>query len=164
MALTVLITLTSAGSDTGPFNLYSDVDGYIVPFESAVPKASLLAGYSSTVVPDGTTIIRVKSVSVLCTNYVNLHVSGTETTTTTIPYNYYYADQYDCATCVEQVTSVVVALPTAATPDYGKFYVPLINDGNVYLLGSGGAPASPTVILQDLNSTTCADACALSTP
>lgn len=94
MALTVLITLTSAGSDTGPFDLYSDVDGYIVPFESAVPKASLLAGYSSTVVPDGTTIIRVKSVSVLCTNYIDLPVAGATTTTTTTT-----TAPFSCADC-----------------------------------------------------------------
>lgn len=92
MALTVLITLTSAGSDTGPFNLYSDVDGYITPFESAITKATLLAGYTSTVVPDGTTIIRVKSVSFLCTNYVDLPVAGTSTTTTTTP-------PFSCADC-----------------------------------------------------------------
>ena len=83
MALTVLITLTSAGSDTGPFNLYSDVDGYTTPFATAVAKATLLAGYTSSVVPDGTTIIRVKSVSFLCTNYIDLPVAGATTTTTT---------------------------------------------------------------------------------
>ena len=27
--LTVLITLTTAGADTGNFNLYSNVDGYV---------------------------------------------------------------------------------------------------------------------------------------
>jgi len=165
MALTVLITLTTAGADTGPFDLYSDADGYISAFETGVSKAALLAGYTSTVVPDASTIVRVKSNSLLCTNYTDINITGiTTTTTTTIAYTYYYADQYDCATCTEQATNIVIALPTAASPDYGKFYVPLINDGYVYLLGSGGAPASPVVILQDLNSTTCADACALSTP
>ena len=47
MAMTVLITLTTAGIDTGPFNLYSDVDGYLAAFESGVTRTSLLAGYSS---------------------------------------------------------------------------------------------------------------------
>lgn len=163
MALTVFITLTVAGTDTGPFDLYSDADGYTSAFETGVSKASLLAGYTSTLVPDAATIVRVKSNSAGCTNYVDIPITGvTTTTTTTIAYTYYFADQYDCATCTEQAINIVVALPTAASPDYGKFYVPLVNDGYVYLLGSGGAPASPLVILQDLNSTTCADACALS--
>ena len=78
--MTVLITLTTAGADTGPFDLYSDVDGYLVPFENNVPKASLVSGYTSVLVPGGTTIIRVKSDS-LCTNYIDL-VVGTTTTTT----------------------------------------------------------------------------------
>ena len=41
--MTVLITLTLAGADTGPFDLYSDLDGYITPFETGVSKAALLA-------------------------------------------------------------------------------------------------------------------------
>jgi hypothetical protein len=79
--MTVLITLTTAGSDTGPFDLYSDVDGFVVPFENNVPKASLLSGYTSSLVPNGTIVIRVKSDSI-CTNYIDLIVGGTTTTTT----------------------------------------------------------------------------------
>ncbi len=83
MAQTVLITLTIAGADTGPFNLYSNDDGYIVPFEVSVPKAYLQVGYLSILVPDTCTIIRVKSTSVSCTNYVDLVIEGTTTTTST---------------------------------------------------------------------------------
>lgn len=80
--MTVLITLTIAGTDTGPFNLYSNLDGYVSPFESSVPKASLLAGYASVLVPDGTTIIRVSSQGD-CSNYVDIVIGATTTTTTT---------------------------------------------------------------------------------
>ena len=59
--MTVLITLTTAGSSTGPFSLYSDANSYSTPFETGVAKSSLLAGYTSTLVPNGTTIIRVMS-------------------------------------------------------------------------------------------------------
>lgn len=83
MAQTVLITLTVAGADTGPFDLFSDVDGYIVPFETGVSKAALVAGYTSVLVPDLTTVIRVKSQNVLCGNYVDLPITGLTTTTTT---------------------------------------------------------------------------------
>lgn len=81
--MTVYVTLTTAGADTGPFNLYSDVDGYISAFETGVSKASLLAGYTSLVAPDGTTIVRVRSASALCTNYVDLSLTPCTTTTTT---------------------------------------------------------------------------------
>jgi len=87
MAQTVLITLTTAGLDTGPFNLYSDADGYVTPFETGVAKSALVAGYTSTVVPDAATIIRVDSTGV-CTNFVDLTINivppATTTTTTTI--------------------------------------------------------------------------------
>ena len=78
--MTVLITLTTAGADTGPFDLYSDVDGYLVPFETNVPKASLVSGYTSVLVPGGATIIRVMSDSI-CTNYIDLVIGATTTTT-----------------------------------------------------------------------------------
>lgn len=80
--MTVLITLTIAGSDSGPFDLYSNLDGYVSAFESGVSKASLLAGYSSTLVPDFTTTIRVKSNGV-CVNYIDIPVITPTTTTTT---------------------------------------------------------------------------------
>lgn len=81
--MTVYVTLTTAGADTGPFNLYSDVDGYISAFETGVSKASLLAGYTSTVAPPGTTIVRVMSASALCTNFIDLTLAPCPTTTTT---------------------------------------------------------------------------------
>ncbi len=81
--MTVLITLLTAGADSGPFDLYSDIDGYISAFETGVAKASLLSGYSSALVPDGTLIIRVMSNGVLCTNYVDINVIPLEPTTTT---------------------------------------------------------------------------------
>lgn len=93
--MTVLITLTTAGADSGPFILYSNLDGYTSAFESGVDKASLLAGYPSAAVPDYTTIIRVMSTGD-CVNYVDIVVdeitttttstsSSTTTTTTTLP-------------------------------------------------------------------------------
>lgn len=80
--MTVLITLTVAGADSGPFNLYSDIDGFTSAFETGVSKASLLAGYSSALVPDFTTTIRVMSTGD-CTNYIDIVLSSPTTTSTT---------------------------------------------------------------------------------
>lgn len=82
MAQTVLITLTTAGANTGPFDLYSDADSYVTPFENNVPKASLVSGYTSSLVPDLATIVRVQS-DAACTNYIDLTIVTTTTTTTT---------------------------------------------------------------------------------
>ena len=76
------IKLTTAGNNTGPFDLFSDVDGFTAAFLSFVTKVNLLAGYTSTVVPDFTTIIRVTSDS-LCENSFDIVLQQTTTTTTT---------------------------------------------------------------------------------
>lgn len=81
--MTVLITLTTAGADTGNFNLFSNVDGYTAAFAIGIAKSALEAGYISYVVPDGTAIVRVVSVAT-CQNYIDIPVIITTTTTTTI--------------------------------------------------------------------------------
>ena len=81
--MTVLITLGIAGTDSGHFDLYSNNDGYTSAFESGVSKAALLAGYPSSLVPDYTVVIRVRSNNILCTNYVDIPVIESPTTTTT---------------------------------------------------------------------------------
>lgn len=69
--MTVLLTLTTAGSDTGPFDLYSNLDGYTVPFETGVAKADLQSGYISGLVPDYTNVVRVKS-NGICINHTDI--------------------------------------------------------------------------------------------
>jgi hypothetical protein len=125
MAQTVTITLTSAGSDSGPFNLYSNVDGYTTAFAFSVPKASLLAGYTSVVVPDLTTTIRMLSVGI-CTNYIDVNVSGITTTTTT-------------STSTTSTTSTTIPAPYETLT--GSFIVvndTLSMDGAVVNLGGYG--------------------------
>lgn len=80
--MTVLITLTLAGSDTGPFNLYSDVNGFTTPFQTGVSKSVLEAGLSSSSVPDGSSTILVKSTGA-CNRDLYLTIAGNTTTTTT---------------------------------------------------------------------------------
>jgi hypothetical protein len=82
--MTVTITLTSAGLDTGPFNLYSDLDGYSAAFETGISRSTLLAGYTTSAVPNGTNFIKVLSTG-NCTNFVFIPVTFTTTTTTTNP-------------------------------------------------------------------------------
>ena len=80
--MTVLITLTTIGTDCSLFDIYSNIDGFVSAFETGVPKASLSAGFSSANVPDGTTVIRVKAKG-LCSNYIDILLPGFTTTTTT---------------------------------------------------------------------------------
>jgi len=80
--MTVTITLTLAGSDTGPFNLYSNADGYTSPFQTNVPKNDLTSGLTTGTVPSGTTEILVRSTGA-CQRDLYLNVAGAPATTTT---------------------------------------------------------------------------------
>jgi len=73
--MTVLITLTTAGNDTGPFNLYSNVDGYTTAFENGLSRATLVSGYTSTLVPTDTVEVLVQSTGI-CNRDLYLIVDG----------------------------------------------------------------------------------------
>jgi hypothetical protein len=84
--MTTLLTLTEAGNDTGPFNLYTDLDGFVVPFELGVLKSLLLSGYLTSLTPDYATVVRIKSEGG-CVNYVDIpfvDINATTTTSTTL--------------------------------------------------------------------------------
>jgi hypothetical protein len=88
MAKTVNIKLSSStGSSTGPtFDLFSDANSYASAFESGVSKTTLMGagGYTSTVVPDEATIIRVKSTGT-CTTYDDYTLASQTPTPTPTP-------------------------------------------------------------------------------
>lgn len=117
--MTIYILLTTPATDAGPFNLYSDVDGFVAPFSINVDKATLLGGYSATV-PNGTTIVRIVSIGD-CTNYIDFEVGGgpvpttTTTSSTTVnPFlNTWYYGKYNSPGGVVPIpTSVDINLAT----------------------------------------------------
>lgn len=69
--MTAIFQLTSAGIDTENFSLYSNLDGFTIPFETNITKSALLAGFTSALVPDYTLIVRIKSNS-NCVNFVDV--------------------------------------------------------------------------------------------
>jgi hypothetical protein len=78
--MTILVTLTAAGTSTTLFNLYSNLN-YVTPLVTGITKAALLAGYSLNSVPDSATSIRVTATGV-CTNSIDIAISGLTTTST----------------------------------------------------------------------------------
>lgn len=96
--MTGVITLTIASTDTGPFDLYSNINGYISAFAVNITRTQLLTGYPTDAIPNLTTIIRIMSIG-NCTNYIDVHLPTclligtgvitipppTTTTTTTLP-------------------------------------------------------------------------------
>ena len=73
--MTALITLLIAGSDTGPFDLYSiDALGIVfnTPFATNISKSVLISGYTATNVPNDAVKVRVVSKSQNCSNYIDI--------------------------------------------------------------------------------------------
>jgi hypothetical protein len=128
--MTVLVTLTLAGTDVGPFNLYSNVDGYTNPLATGVSRAALLSGYSLAGVPDAASVIRAQSTGT-CTNYLDMYLSGGTTTTTS-----------STSTTTSTTTSVVPCLTgdTAAVASCagGESALFTVSAGNTALITPGG--------------------------
>jgi hypothetical protein len=77
MPYTLTLILTTTGADTGPlFDLYSNVDTYTTPFETNVPKSSLITGFTTSLVPNFTETIRVTSKGD-CTNSIDIQIPCT---------------------------------------------------------------------------------------
>jgi len=70
MPKTATILLTVAGADSGPFNLLSNADSFSTPFEFNITRGSLLLGYTSSLIPDAATVVRVQSTG-SCTNFID---------------------------------------------------------------------------------------------
>ena len=79
MSFSATISLTSAGVDATLFSIYSDVDGYVAPFETGITRTAILAGITSTNVPDGTNTCKVVA---NCGGYVLMPIND--------PYIYVY--------------------------------------------------------------------------
>jgi hypothetical protein len=83
----VIVTLTSPGANTGPFNLFSNVN-LVNPLVTGISRAALISGYTLNSVPDNATFIRATSTGT-CTNSLDINIvnpaTPTTTTTTTNP-------------------------------------------------------------------------------
>ena len=144
------------------------------PTPSVSPTISLTPSNTPSYTPTGTvcpglTPTMTPSVSVSPTNTPTntatptgtIQPTPSPTPTITIEYDLYEADRFTCLYpgCALDASGIIVALPAGTIPNYGKFYPSLIPDGFSYELiglGSGG----PGWILNTLNYTSCADACA----
>jgi hypothetical protein len=145
MAKTVNIKLSSStGSSTGPtFDLFSDANSYASAFESGVSKTTLMGvgGYTSTVVPDAATIIRVKSTGT-CTTYDDYTLASQTPTPTPTP-----------TAVVQTPTPTPTPTPTAAPITYTYDCDEV--DGCYAVEGTGGTYS---------NLSACQDDCIISPP
>lgn len=123
--MTVFLTLTRAGEDSGPFDLYSDVNQYDSAFESGVDKNDLLSGYSSSLVPDFTNIIRIKSNGLLCKTQTDVVLQNSSPDPICTNGYIYNIDIFDCNACtLDGGGSISNLYPLTV----GKYYLyPILN-------------------------------------
>lgn len=136
--MNIIITLTTAGTDTGPFSLFSNVDSYTTAFVTGVSKSALLAGYSTSLAPVGTTTVRVKSTG-LCTNYIDIVLSQPTTSTTTSTTT--CLTYYELAGCLEADYAFTLLVPNLGA---GQQYV-LPGSPNIFYTYTGSSTVSCTV-------------------
>jgi hypothetical protein len=82
MSFLTKITLTTAGSSTGPFDIYQNSDNYATAVATGVTKSDLVAGYTISV-NDTTTSVLVQSLGLCNTSNITLPISGFPTSTPT---------------------------------------------------------------------------------
>ena len=128
--MTIIITLSFAGNETGPFDLYSDVDNFAVAFATNVARVDLLAGYQVNA-PAGTTVVRLDDLSGLCLN------TQTDIYTCAIP-NCDFKGRIVCDITTTTTTSIPPTTTTTTSYFPDPFGVPCIwstNGGNSGLVG-----------------------------
>jgi len=116
MAQTAIITVSTIGPGTGPFNLYSlDNLGVVTgPFEIGVTRVQLLNGYVSFLVPDNATGIRVVSTSIDCPLTLNIYLNIITTTTTQTPVT--TSTTTEAPTTTSTTTSTTSSTTTTTAP------------------------------------------------
>jgi hypothetical protein len=155
MSQVITITIAAAGTDTGPFNIYTNLD-YVTPINTGVLKADLLAGFVTSAVPNGATSVRVKSNNANCVNYVDMTITGLT--------SYYYNVQqrsFSCAggtgTCTGNIGGNLIGYSTVELV-VGGFYN---SSGDVYEITGTTTPQSYNINITTWagsNYTNCSDA------
>lgn len=136
--MTVLVTLSLAGTDVGPFTLYSNADGYTNAIATGVSRAALLAGYNLTGVPDTATIVRAQSTGT-CTNFLDMYLTGGTTTTTSSTSSTTSTSTTPAVACLTGDTAAVASCVggESALFTVSSGHTALITPGGYYYSGTG---------------------------
>lgn len=81
--MTGIIQILNIGINADNFLLYSDVDNYLSAFETNVSRHSLIDGFPTDQIPNGTQIVRALSTTKECPVQIDIIVPPQTTTTTT---------------------------------------------------------------------------------
>jgi hypothetical protein len=153
--MTVLLTLTTAGFDSGPFDLYSNVDSYVTPFETGVTKTALTLGYTTSLCPDFALVVRIRSTG-NCKTFIDVPLTyppATTTTTTTCVGFSYFVSTFNCGSCTPIGTEGLInEFPLTLN----KYYYDNLTHRVKYITGYAGCFGSfSTSILDSEGKNTC---------
>ena len=167
--MNVLITLTNPGANTGPFNIYTNVDNYVTAIATSIAKPDLVSGYNATVPPTAVTV-KVESIGncgtsiflpiIQPTTTTTTSTSSTTTTTTTAALSTTTTTTAGPAPTTTTTTTAAPGPTTTTTttpiPHYNyNFQVrnqtdTVYGDGTFYLNSTGGSASFTTVYNLDL--------------
>lgn len=126
--MTVELLLTNIQTNATMFDLYSNMDGYTVPFETNIPAANLSVPYTTSLVPNNTTIIRVQSVGGVCSNHYDIILRTTTTSTSSTSTTSTTSSSTSSTTTTMMVVSCMFATVSISEIDAGD-----ATDGTVTL-------------------------------
>ena len=104
-----------AGSSVGPFDLYSDVDGYALPFETGILASEFVAPGYITTPPVGTGTVKIQSNGVTCKTFIILKNICQPTTTTTTSSSTSTSTTTSTTTIPPTTTTTTTVPPTTTT-------------------------------------------------
>lgn len=158
MSKPVTITISTIGTDCGPFTITDNIVGTIA---SGVTRSNLLSGYTVDA-DDSASSVTVTSTGVCAGTNLNIGIDDIVCPPPPSPeYGYYMAHFYPCDGFCESTEDVVVAFDYAYTPNYTKFYVGSLGVYNPY----EPATAPYSVYLSDTTEyASCGAACAETPP
>ena len=114
MAVNIIITLTSVGADASTeYDLFSNIDGFLVPYETGVTLANLQASYTSGA-PNGTTTVRVCGTGPKCKSCIDIQATYTTTTTSTTT----ITPTTTTTTTTEEITTTTTTTFTSGLPKF----------------------------------------------
>ncbi len=124
------------GSDTSTFDIYTDSDSYTNPIHFNISKNELINGYTSTIVPDNATIIKVSSNSIICPDqFILIPISTTTTTTTTTNSSETTIDIYPTYNGSWTLSHLRIDAPNAFTSTRNATFATTIYDNILYSSG-----------------------------
>jgi len=147
---TTTTTSTTTSTTTAPTTTSTTTSTTTAPTTTSTTTSTTTAPTTTTSTTTSTTTAPTTTTT-----------TSTTSTTTTVVYDHYTADKYQCSTCTLVSSGLIVAFPVGQTVTINRFYPDAADLNHVYQI-TGTNPTGPGYVLDTSsgNYATCGDACA----